>query len=62
MCDWNCWSSIYEQEYEIYGDIRGASNSFKAEAYEQGKGEGGEEGEMGVWVRGGVGDYNREWV
>ena len=42
---------FYEQEYEIYGDIRGASNSFKVEAYEQGKGGGegrGGEREGGV--------------
>ena len=29
---------LYEHIYEIYGDIQGASNSFKIEAYEQGKG------------------------
>ena len=50
MCTDNCVKFLidvglellifYEQEYEIYGDIRGASNSFKAEAYEQGKGRG----------------------
>ncbi len=28
---------LYEHIYEIYGDIQGASNSFKIEAYEQGK-------------------------
>ena len=28
---------LFENVYEIYGDIRGASNSFKINAYEQGK-------------------------
>lgn len=33
---------LYEHEYEIYGDIQGATNSFKIKAYEQGQ-----------WLRGG---------
>lgn len=28
---------LFKNIYEIYGDIKGASNSFKIEAYEQGK-------------------------
>ena len=28
---------LFENVYEIYGDIQGASNSFKINAYEQGK-------------------------
>lgn len=28
---------LFENVFEIYGDIRGASNSFKINAYEQGK-------------------------
>lgn len=28
---------LFENVIEIYGDIRGASNSFQLEAYEQGK-------------------------
>lgn len=28
---------LFENVIEIYGDIRGASNSFQIEAYEQGK-------------------------
>ena len=28
---------LFENVYEIYGDIRGASNAFKVDAYEQGK-------------------------
>ena len=28
---------LFENAYEIYGDIQGASNSFKINAYEQGK-------------------------
>ena len=28
---------LFENAYEIYGDIKGASNSFNINAYEQGK-------------------------
>ncbi len=27
---------LYEHEYEIYGDIRAATNCFKMDAYQQG--------------------------
>ena len=41
---------LYEHIYEIYGDIQGATNSFKIKAYEQGEGEG-----MKGWAGGGKG-------
>ena len=44
---------LYEHIYEIYGDIQGATNSFKIQAYEQGRDcSGGNvvKGQMGISI------------